>query len=160
MILFMEHDLLVTAEKFADAEKRVRLFFDKSQLVHYDFVDVDREKSCNAADQRFSEGIAAGIADNKRILAELLAKLQDEGCRELADLLALPQGFQSKMLHTMSHLLDGFFGIDSKLFDIDEISHWITPNRRSEIEENPGRCWLIRVEAKSVYGEGFEDTSS
>ncbi len=97
---------------------------------------------------------------NKETVAELLAKLKEEGCSKVDDILHLPQGFQSKILHTISHLLDGFFGVDSRFFDIDEISHWITENRQNEINENPEKCWIIRVKAQLVYGEGFEIKSS
>ena len=160
MILFIEHDLLVTGVDFAACEKRVRRFFATSQLVHYDFIEIDRELTCNGTDSRFTERLEQAVAENRRVLSELLTNLEHEGCRNLPDLLTLPQGFQSKMLHTVSHLLDGFFGIDSKLFDIDEISHWITGNRRNELEAKPDNCWLVKVKAQLVYGEGFEENTT
>jgi len=159
MILFVEHDMLVSGPDFDTCERHVRLFFEKSQLVHYDSIDIDRQNSVNAVDPRFEELMNNAIAENHRVLADLLAKLQEEDCQSLQDLLVLPQGFKSKMLHTMSHVLDGFFGIDSRFFDINEISHWLTENRQKDIAESPGRHWLIRVRASSVYGEGFEKKS-
>lgn len=157
MILSMEHDLLVSGPDRETCEHHIRLFFDKSQLVHYDSIDFDRPRCVNGADPRFHDLLHSAIAGNRKILAELLAKLRDEGCTSLDDLLVMPQGFMSKLLHTMCHLLDGFFGVDSRFFDIDEISHWLTENRRKELERTPERCWLMRVRGKSVYGQGFED---
>jgi len=156
MILLIEHNLLVSGPDMRTCSRHVLSFFDKSQLVHYDSVEIDPEHSARGSDPRFEELLNKAINTNKEILEELLAKIKDEGCSELDDILNLPQGFQSKMLHTISHLLDGFFGVDSRFFDIDEISHWITENRQNEMNTNPEQCWLIRVKAKSVYGQGFE----
>ena len=159
MILFAEHDMLMSGPDLATCERHVRLFFAKSQLVHYDSVEIDRHHSVNGADPRFKELIQAAIAENKRILGELLSKLQEEDCATLEDLLTLPQGFKSKLLHTISHLLDGFFGIDSRFFDIDEISHWLTEARQRQLGEQPEDCWLLRIKAQMVYGQGFEKKS-
>ena len=104
----------------------------------------------------FEDALNRAIAENHKILAGLLSKLQDEGYVSMEDLLVLPQGFKSKLLHTMCHLLDGFFGVDSHFFDIDETSNWLTDNRRKQISQSPGTCWLIHVQAKSFYGGGFE----
>jgi len=134
----------------------VQSFFKKSQLVHYDSVEIDLPNSVNGSDPRFEDLLNRAIAQNHEILADLLSKMKNEGCNELEDLLHLPQGFQSKLLHTISHLLDGFFGVDSHFFDIDNISHRLTENRQKKIKESPDKCWLMRVKATSVYGGDFE----
>lgn len=156
MILFIDHLMLVSGSDRTTCEDHVRLFFDKSQLVHYDSVEIDQQETMNATDSRFTALLDKGLDENRRILAELLAKLRHEGCSSLDDLLTLEQGFKSKILHTISHLLDGFFGIDSRFFDIDEISHWITESRQQQMRERPEECWLLPVKAKLVYGQGFE----
>ena len=156
MILTIEHSLLVSAPDLATGENHLRLFFEKSQLVHYDSIEIDPLHCMNATAPEFEECLQHAVDNNRRILSELLTKLTREGCTNLQDLLSLPQGFQSKILHTISHLLDGFFGIDSKLYDIDEISHWITDDRRQQILRSPETCWLIPVKAQYVYGQGFE----
>ena len=156
MILFVDHDMLVSGSDLATCERHVRLFFAKSQLVHYDSVEIDRQHSVNGTDPRFNDYLQEALAENRRILRGLLAKLQEEGCATLEDVLELHQGFKSKLLHTISHLLDGFFGIDSRLFDIDEISHWLTEGRQRELAQRPESCWLLRVKAQLVYGQGFE----
>lgn len=159
MILNIEHDILVSGANFSTCENRVRLYFEKSQLVHYDSIEIDPSRCMNATEPDFLKLLEEGIASNRLVLTELLAKLKNEGSTELEDLINLPQGFQSKLLHTMSHLLDGFFGIDTKFYDIDEISHWITEKRREEIAQSPHTCWLLQVKAQSVYGQGFEKES-
>jgi len=156
MILNIEHDILVSGPDLETCEHHARLYFAKSQLVHYDSMELDQENSMNAVDPRFKDLVDKGIGANRRVLTELLVKLQNEGYATLQDVLSLPQGYQSKLLHTMSHLLDGFFGIDSKLYDIDEMSHWLTESRREELTKSPQTCWLLRVKAHLVYGQGFE----
>ncbi|GAB4333259.1 MAG: hypothetical protein Kow0089_01710 [Desulfobulbaceae bacterium] len=159
MILNFEHDMLVSGPDQATCETHVRLFLEKSQLVHYDVIEFDPSLCINAAAPFFGERVAQGEDANRRILFRLLDKLKNEGCTELQDILSLPQGFQSKLLHTMSHLLDGFFGIDSRFYDIDEMSHWITEGRRRQITDSPETCWLIRVKARLMYEQGFEKES-
>ena len=156
MILYIEHSMLVSGPDRETCEEHVRLFFEKSQLVHYDSIEFDQHASVNAGDPEFAGLLDKALAENHRVLAELMEKLQQEGCTTLEDVLSLEQGFKSKILHTMSHLLDGFFGIDSRLYDIDEISHWLTDDRRKNIRDAPERCWLLLVKARSVYGQGFE----
>lgn len=159
MILSVEHTMLASGPDQATCEHRVRLFFEKSQLVHYDSIEIDSKRCINAAAPEFEQLIAEAVADNRQVLSDLLDKLTKEGCENLQDILDLPQGFQSKLLHTMSHLLDGFFGIDSKFYDIDEISHWLTDSRRKQITESPETCWLVKVKALLIYGQGFEKIS-
>ena len=159
MILNIQHAILVSGTDLPTCENRVRLYFEKSQLVHYDSIEINPGDCFNATDPEFEKLVDKGIAANKLVLADLLAKLKEEGCLSIDNILHLPQGFQSKLLHTMSHILDGFFGIDTKFYDIDEISHWITEKRREEITLSPQTCWLLQVNAQSVYGQGFEKES-
>ncbi len=160
MILKIKHDMLVTAQDLPSSENRIRSFFEKSQLVHYDSIEIYPSNCINATAPQFEERLEQLVDSNRQVLSRLLAKLNQEGCSNLQDLLTLPQGFQSKLLHTASHLLDGFFGIDSKFYDIDEISHWITDGRKRQIMSSPNTCWLIHVKAQSVYGQGFEKKNS
>jgi hypothetical protein len=159
MILSVEHIMLASGPDQATCEHHVRRFFKKSQLVHYDSIEIDSKRCINAAAPEFDHLVAEAMAGNRQVMSDLLDKLAKEGCKNLQDILDLPQGFQSKLLHTISHLLDGFFGIDSKFYDIDEISHWLTDSRRKQITESPETCWLIKVKALLYYGQGFEKKS-
>lgn len=156
MILSIEHYMLKSGPDLTTCEHHIHRFFDKSQLVKYDSITIDHTHCMNATAPQFEELIRQGTDANRQVISGLLRKLSEEGCKNLQDIVAIPQGFQSKLLHTMSHLLDGFFGIDSKFYDIDEISHWITDSRRKQITESPETCWLMRIEAQSDYGQGFE----
>lgn len=159
MILSIEHDLLVSGPDLQTCCQHVQRFFAKSQLVRYDSVEVDQKHSISGSDPRFEESLNRAIAQNHEILAELLSTLKNEGYVATEDLLGVPQGFQSKLLHTMCHILDGFFGIDSRFYDIDEASNWLTDNRQKQIRLSPDECWLIHVNAKSFHGGGFEKKS-
>ena len=156
MILSIKHVMLVSDPDEERCRHHVRLFFEKSQLVHYDSIEFADQACINGTDPAFAQLLEQGLEENRRRLRRFLAKLKQEGCASLDDLLDLEQGFKSKLLHTTSHLLDGFFGIDSYFYDIDEISHWITAARQEQLERVPEECWLVRLTGKSVYGQGFE----
>jgi len=157
MIPTIEHDLMISGPNLDTCARHVNSFFKTTQLVHYDSVKIDRNRSICGTHPLFQEYLDIAISKNHKILAELLGELEEEGCTELKDILVLPQGFKSKLLHTISHLLDGFFGIDSRFFDINEVSHWITEKRLLQIQETPESCWLLRVTAQFSYGRGFEN---
>jgi hypothetical protein len=88
------------------------------------------------------------LADNRQVLQKLIGELQAAGINDFNDLSAMPQGFQSKIFHTMAHLLDGFFGIDSRFYNLQEDSHWLSASLRRQIEAGPPEeFWLITVVA-------------
>ncbi|NOX80507.1 MAG: hypothetical protein GXP57_05370 [Deltaproteobacteria bacterium] len=156
MSLTVRHTFMVTGPDLDTCGQHVRFFLDTTQLVRYDSVEIDPEHSIRGTEPRFQQELDMVLAANQAILAELLGELQQEGCRQIDDLLTLPQGFQSKLLHTVSHLLDGFFGIDSRFFDLDEDSHRLTAKRRRQIKDAPEQCWLIGITARSAAKQGFE----
>lgn len=159
MSLTIRHDLLVTGPDFESCSRRVHGFFSASQLVHYDNIEIDRARSCNGAGPSFRKQLNKALTGNQQVLAQLLGELQQAGCTRLEDLLTLPQGFQSKLVHTMAHMLDGFFGIDACFFDLDEVSYRLTENRRRQLEEQPEQCWLLGITAGSQDGQGFEGSN-
>jgi hypothetical protein len=60
----------------------------------------------------------------------------------------LPQGFRTKMLHVITHFLDGFFGIDTYFYNLEEDSHWVSEQARRRIREAPSDYRLLSVEAE------------
>ena len=54
-------------------------------------------------------------------------------------------GHLSNTVHTIAHLLDSFFGIDSCFFNLVEESHWVTDSLKKEIRENPSLYLLVNV---------------
>lgn len=156
MNLRVSHTILVSGTDLSACEKRVLRFFDTTQLVHYDDIRIIREHSCSALDPTFQSLLDKALEKNRERLKSLLAELQAEGYTTLADLVDLPQGYLSKILHTLAHMEDGFFGIDADFFDLDESSYRLSRRRELEIRRQPGNCWLLSVAASSTGGNGFE----
>jgi len=145
MRLEVSHWFLSMAPDFARAGGHVLRFLEQTQLVRYDAVRVVETESCSGADRRFRPLLEQGLAGNREVLGKLLGELRAAGIRELNDILSLPQGFQSKTFHTVAHLLDGFFGIDSRLYILPEDSHWASEGLRRQITANPEDFWLIKA---------------
>ncbi|OGQ97924.1 MAG: hypothetical protein A2505_09140 [Deltaproteobacteria bacterium RIFOXYD12_FULL_55_16] len=141
------HKILTMEPNLAKSAAHVLRFLDHTPLVQYDTVRVEAAQSCSGADQRFWPWVEQGLADNRQVLTKLIGELQMAGTREFSDLLTIPQGFQSKIFHTMAHLLDGFFGIDSQFYNLPEDSHWLGDSLRRQIEADPEDFWLVTVVA-------------
>jgi hypothetical protein len=109
----------------------------------------------NGGDSRCRDRLAAGLAANRAVLAELLTNLQEEGFRSLHDLVGLEKGYLSKVLHTVAHLQDGFIGIDSRFYNLEEDSHGISRDLQRKIATEPNRYWILRV--KGGIGASGED---
>jgi len=86
-----------------------------------------------------------GIAANRTFCSALLKELQETGLTELEDLLAIQPGYPSKLLHILTHMLDGFIGTDSVFYNLVEDSHWLSEPLRSTIQQNPESYWLVPV---------------
>lgn len=147
MRIEVSHKILVFAPDLVSAEKHVLRFLDKTTLVQYDAVRPITPESCPAGDPRFWPWLAEAEAANRQTMSKLLADLRGAGTKSLEDLLVMPQGFQSKIMHTLAHLLDGFFGIDTDFYNLLEDSHWVSEPLRAEIESSPETYWLIKVVA-------------
>lgn len=147
MKLEVTHTILAMEPDLEKSSGHVLRFLDRTTLVHYDAVRVVADQSCSATDPRFWPWLEQGLADNHRVLTQLLGELRAAGTKEFNDLPAMPQGFQSKIFHTMAHLLDGFFGIDSQFYSLPEDSHWLGESLRKQIEASPEEFWLVTVVA-------------
>ena len=147
MKLEVTHTILTMEPDLEKSSAHVLRFLDRTTLVHYDAVRVIAAQSCSGADSRFWPWLEQGLADNRQILRQLIGELRAAGTKEFNDLLAMPQGFQSKLFHTMAPLLDGFFGIDSRFYNLPEDSHWLGEGLRSQIEATPEDFWLVTVAA-------------
>ena len=145
MKLEASHELLAIGPDFAAAKSYVLRFFDKTQLVRYDSVAVAADQAVSAEHATFWDRIEQGMAANRQVLAELLEELKESGVFSLGDLEELPQGYQSKTIHTVAHLLDGFFGIDTVFYNLVEDCHWLSATLRQEILADPSEYWLIKA---------------
>lgn len=150
--LTITHRLLVDGPDFTSCCQRVERFFARTILVKYDSVRIDAAQSCAATDPRFWEKVEQGLTANRETVADLLAELKASGTTALDDLGDLPQGYASKTLHTLAHLLDGFIGIDSNFYNLIDDSHWLSDQQRGRIKAAPAAHWLLSVEASSFTG--------
>lgn len=147
MKLEVRHTILVKEPDLAKSSAHVHHFLDSTTLVQYDAVKILAAESCAGTDQRFWPNLEQSLAANRQVLNKLTEELQAAGTKEFSDLFAMPQGFQSKIFHTMAHLLDGFFGIDSRFYSLPEDSHWLGESLRRQMEISPEAFWLVRVVA-------------
>ncbi|HSR36428.1 MAG TPA: hypothetical protein VLL73_04530 [Desulfurivibrionaceae bacterium] len=157
MKLEITHEVLVVGPDFARSRDYVLRFFAKTPLVRYDTVTVDEAASCPASHPDFWPRVDLGVRRNQEVLAELIGELKESGLRGLDDLRTLPKGYQSKLVHTVAHLVDGFFGIDTVFYNMADDSHGVSPQLRHEIQANPTEYWLLMINAelKSREREGL-----
>lgn len=148
MKLAISHDVLVVGPDFARSRDYALRFFAKTPLVRYDAVLVDEAASCAASHPDFWPRVEEGIRRNQAVLRDLVGELKESGIRGLDDLMAVAKGYQSKLIHTVAHLVDGFFGIDTVFYNLAEDSHGVSPALSQEIRETPDDYWLLRITAE------------
>jgi hypothetical protein len=85
------------------------------------------------------------VASNRTFAGNLIVELEETGITSLKELKDLPQGYPSKVLHTLVHILDGFIGADSAFYNLLEDSHWLSAKLQETIKENPEAYWLVPV---------------
>ncbi len=141
------HLFLTKGSNFEQCKKTVIYFFQNYQLVHYFHTNILDEESLCASDTNFWKTIEKAVLKNREILHELIIELKSEGIHTLQDLEHISEGYKSKMLHVITHFVDGFFGIDSYFYNLIEDSHWLSEKLRKKINTNPTRYWLIAAEA-------------
>ncbi len=147
MKLEVFHSILMLGPDATACKDYVLRFFAKTPLVRYDSLNILESEIFPATAPEFWRRIDEGAAENRKTVNDLLAELREAGTKSLEDLPNLPQGFQSKIVHTVAHLLDGFIGIDSLFYNMVEDSHWVSDQLRQEMRENPNEYWLLKVEA-------------
>ena len=144
------HLILVEGTDFDVCRKKVLNFFQHYQLVRYFQTDILKNESLAASSPDFEDKLKKSIQKNREILRNLINELEHEHVHTMQDLTELPQGYKSKILHVITHFLDGFFGIDTYFYNLIEDSHWITRKLEEKIKASPPHFWLISIEA------GFE----
>ena len=149
MNLNLSHLFLTGGSDGRAARSHVLRFLDQTTLVKYDRIQIVEEHIMSAEMKKFWPDLEASILENRRVVAGFINELTECGVKHLDDIKKLEQGYQSKTLHTIAHLLDGFFGIDSCFFNLIEDSHWLSAALKEKIMENPDQYWL--VEAHPVF---------
>lgn len=149
----MPNHLLLTANATPEeARSRVEHFFEKNFLVRYDRVAISTANIISGDHRDFWPRLEAGLAANRQAVAELLAELRESGFSQLAELAGMKRGYESKVLHILTHQLDGFFGIDSSFYNLEEDAHQVSARLTEAIHESPGSFWLVEAECAANAG--------
>lgn len=143
-----QYEILVKGSDYESCEKRALLFFQRYQLVRFSDVTIQKGRSVHASNQEFHERLREATRENRKILDNLIRELQEEKVETLEDLHTLPQGYKTKLLHVITHFLDGFFGIDTHFYNLVEDSHWVSAEIEKSIREAPSNFWLISLDAR------------
>jgi hypothetical protein len=141
-----QHNILVAGDSFAHCNQQVHKFFDLTSLVIYDCIEIREQTSVSGLNDHFLEIIDQAQLRNKEIAKRLIKEISDSGIKKTEDLINIKQGYLNKTFHILSHLLDGFIGIDSHFYNLLEDSHWLSSETRQLIEDNPTHYWLIHVD--------------
>ena len=150
MTLSISHDFLIKSSDFSSAKEQVERFLEETTLIRYGSVTIDQDKSFSAEQKKFWAALDRGVAENRKTVENLIDELEQCGYSSLQDLFFIKQGFESKILHTVTHMLDGFIGVDSAFYNLIEDSHWLSPSLRREITSHMHEYWLVRVVAGEV----------
>lgn len=142
------HEILTKGSDFEFSQTRVLRFFQKYQLVSYSHVHVIESESIPASSYDFEDRLQKAILKNRQLLHNLLNELQSEGYTTILDLQTMPQGHRTKIFHVITHLLDGFFGLDTHFYNLEEDSHWVSDAFWKKIKANPSHYWLLPLEAE------------
>lgn len=145
-----QHIFLAQAESTKEAVRQVMHFLQTSDLVSYERLNIDETSVMDGNSDTFWEDLQRGVEKNRKFSRRVLQELQEAGLYEVTDLLALPQGYPSKLLHILTHMVDGFVGIDSVFYNMVEDSHWLGEKVETVIRENPEQFWLVPVETGHV----------
>ena len=146
--LEISHDILSAGSDFKFCRERVKRFFDRTMLIRYDEVLVMEDESINGAEKNFRARIHEGLQANRKVVRELLENLKEEGFNTLLDLQCLEKGYLSKILHTVAHLQDGFIGIDTRFYNLEEDSHGVSRNLQQKIAAAPENYWILKVKGR------------
>jgi hypothetical protein len=142
------HEILTKGPDFEFSQKRVLRFFQKYHLVSYSHVYVIDSESLPASSHDFEGRLQKALLINRQLLHNLLNELQSEGYTTIQDLQTMPQGHRTKIFHVITHLLDGFFGLDTHFYNLEEDSHWVSEALWDKIKANPSQYWLLSVKAE------------
>lgn len=147
-----QHDLLIEGSSRESAEQHVRYFLGHNDLVRYDAIVIETDAILCGTEPEFITNLETGLEANRQAINCLIEELHAEGASDPQSWPTLQQGYATKLLHTAVHLLDGFFGIDSALYNLVENSHQVTDALLTRIEKHPEKYWLVPVTGMSTHG--------
>jgi hypothetical protein len=139
------HLFLAAATSAAQAQRQAAHFMETTQLVVYQSISIRDEEIHSGHWQHFWQELETAITANSTFCNSLVDELAESGLIDIKDLLTLHPGYPSKMLHILTHMVDGFFGIDSAFYNLVADSHRLSDALRAAIEQNPEGYWLVPV---------------
>lgn len=152
------HEFLVTGDNLEICQNKTTHFLRTNKLampLKFDFLE---KRTIRADEKSFSHRINLGIKENTFVLNGFISELKKEDFNQIEELADIPQGYLSKTVHTIAHLLDGFFGIDAYFFNLIEDSYFISHALLEKINNEPKSYYIVSVEAiyKMKKCIGFE----
>lgn len=141
----ISHVFLVAAPSSAGGAEQVERYLQGNQLITYADLVIRPEEIISGGDARFWGKVDEGVGKNMEFAASLLDSLRAEGIDSLEGLLHMQEGYLTKVLHTLTHLLDGFIGVDSVFYNLVEDSHRVSANLRTTIAAQASTYWLVPV---------------
>jgi hypothetical protein len=141
----ISHYFLVRSQTALMASQHVERYLDGNQLISYADFFVQPEEVLGGDHAQFWDTLRQGLAANDVFARRMLQHLKEEGVRTVDQLLTLKQGYATKILHTLTHLLDGFIGIDSAFYNLVEDSHWVSGELAEAIRVAGAEYWLVPV---------------
>ncbi len=141
----VSHYFLVHSQSGPLACQHVERYLADNQLINYAEFFIRDHEVLNASNKSFHPRLEQGLAANSAFGRRMVDHLKEEGLTSLDQLLELEQGYATKILHTLTHLLDGFIGIDSVLYNLVEDSHKVSKKLLEAIDHAPGEYWLVPV---------------
>ena len=141
----ISHYFLVHSRSEELAGRHVERYLAGNQLISYAEFFVRTEEILNGTGAHFWRTLEHGLAANDSFARRMLDHLKEEGVTTLDQLPDLEQGYVTKVLHTLTHLLDGFIGIDSVFYNLVEDSHRVSAVLTQSIRTTPAEYWLVPV---------------
>jgi len=141
----ISHYFLVEAESAECGKEQVLRYLEGNQLITYANLVIRDEEVIGSKDRRFWPTLERGVQKNLNFATSLVDTLKNEGVTTLDDLVHMQEGYLTKVLHTLTHLLDGFIGVDSILYNLVEDSHRVSLELRETIENKAEQYWLLPV---------------
>ncbi len=142
------HDFLVRGDTLQNCYEQVYSFLIGYTLVSYERIQLLETRSISCKHSEFPARLQTVVQENETFLKTLIQELADEGFHSMDDIIGLPPGYVSKLFHVIAHIVDGFFGIDSRFYNLVEGSHGVSQSLHMKFDSpDAGEdYWLIAVE--------------
>ena len=148
--MIFPHTLLVFGNDYDTCCRQAYGFLQSRKVLKYEHLEAVKEESCCGTDRNFRRRLNAAINKNRENITFLVNELNQVGFHSVNDIENMEQGYPSKVLHILSHMLDGFICVDSRFYNLVDRSHQVLPTTVAHIKKLPQRYWLIRVNGHLV----------